>query len=177
MERIDVVVIGAGVTGLASAYTAARAGHSVCVLEQHPRPGLETSTRNSGVIHAGIYHPPGALKSTLCLRGSRLLYEFCAARQVRGQLMPVPEPYRLGHGIQCLALRKARAAGQQLGRQLDPLGQPTALFSRVLIEQVVQHVQLEGTGGLGERLGMGQLRRHGSSNAGDVRTVRSPSAR
>jgi L-2-hydroxyglutarate oxidase LhgO len=63
---IDVAVIGAGVTGLASARAIARDGRSVCVLERHPRPGLDTSTRNSGVIHAGIYHPSTG-SSTRCL--------------------------------------------------------------------------------------------------------------
>ena len=82
MERIDVVVVGAGVTGLASARAIAKRGRSVCVLEKHSRPGLETSTHNSGVIHAGIYYPAGTLKSALCIEGRRLLYEFCAAHRV-----------------------------------------------------------------------------------------------
>jgi len=84
-DRIDVAIVGAGVTGLASAYALAQAGRTVCVIERHPRPGLDTSTRNSGVIHAGIYHPPGSLKSTLCVRGSRLLYAFCDTHQVPHQ--------------------------------------------------------------------------------------------
>ena len=77
MENIDVAIAGAGVTGLACAHAIARRGHSVCVLERHPRPGLETSTHNSGVIHAGMYYPPGTLKATLCVEGRRLLYEYC----------------------------------------------------------------------------------------------------
>ena len=77
-ERCDVVVIGAGVVGLAVARGLARAGRDVLVLERHDVVGSETSSRNSEVIHAGLYYPTGSLKAQLCVRGKALLYEHCA---------------------------------------------------------------------------------------------------
>jgi len=74
---VDVLVIGAGVTGLAAALEIASRGHSIAVVEQHARAGMETSTHNSGVIHAGLYYPTGTLKAELCVEGASRLYRFC----------------------------------------------------------------------------------------------------
>lgn len=82
MTEIDVAVIGGGVVGLASAWCIARQGATVCLLERHPRPGHETSTRNSGVVHAGIYYPSGTLKANLCVEGRERLYHFAAQHGV-----------------------------------------------------------------------------------------------
>lgn len=78
----DSVIIGAGVIGLAIARELSRAGQSVLVLEKGTSAGLETSSRNSEVIHAGIYYPTGSLKATLCVKGRDMLYDFCAAAGV-----------------------------------------------------------------------------------------------
>lgn len=79
---VDVAVIGGGVVGLASALALAEQGASVCVLEREPRAGHGTSTRNSGVIHAGLYYPAGSLKATLCVEGRDRLYAFCEQYRV-----------------------------------------------------------------------------------------------
>ncbi|HET7774405.1 MAG TPA: NAD(P)/FAD-dependent oxidoreductase [Burkholderiaceae bacterium] len=85
MDRVQCVVIGAGVVGLACARALAQAGREVLLLEAADGIGTGTSSRNSEVIHAGIYYPPGSLKGRFCVRGKALLYAFCAAHGVRAQ--------------------------------------------------------------------------------------------
>ncbi len=79
---VETVVVGAGVVGLAIARALARKGQEVLVLERHDRIGSETSSRNSEVIHAGIYYPPGSLRARLCVSGKEQLYAFCAENGV-----------------------------------------------------------------------------------------------
>ena len=81
-ETVEAVVIGAGVVGLAVARALAMAGREVMVLDQGPIIGNETSSRNSEVIHAGIYYPKGSLKARLCLEGKERLYAYCSERGV-----------------------------------------------------------------------------------------------
>ena len=82
MDQIDCVVIGAGVVGLAVARALALQGREVMVLEAADAIGTGTSSRNSEVIHAGIYYPQGSLKARLCVEGKELLYGYCAARGI-----------------------------------------------------------------------------------------------
>ena len=82
MDEIECVVVGAGVVGLAVARALAVAGREVVVLEREGLIGSHTSSRNSEVIHAGIYYPQGSAKARLCVKGREMLYAYCAARGV-----------------------------------------------------------------------------------------------
>jgi L-2-hydroxyglutarate oxidase LhgO len=95
-ESVDAVVVGAGVVGLAIARRLAHDGREVIVLERHDAVGSETSSRNSEVIHAGIYNLPRRLKTTLCVAGRAMLYRYCAEHGVPharlGKLIVAVEP-------------------------------------------------------------------------------------
>jgi L-2-hydroxyglutarate oxidase LhgO len=80
MEKVDVIVVGAGVVGLACARALALSGREVLLVEAEAGIGMGTSSRNSEVIHAGIYYPPGSLKAFHCVRGKGFLYRYCGER-------------------------------------------------------------------------------------------------
>ena len=82
VEKVETVVVGAGVVGLAVARALALSGREVVVLEAAEAFGTGLSSRNSEVVHAGIYYPAGSLKARLCVAGRRMLYRYCAARGV-----------------------------------------------------------------------------------------------
>lgn len=82
VERVDCIVVGAGVVGLACAKFLAEAGREVIVLEAADMIGTETSSRNSEVIHAGIYYPTGSFKAQACVEGKHFLYDYCEERGI-----------------------------------------------------------------------------------------------
>lgn len=81
-DSVECVVIGAGVVGLAIARRLAKQGRQVLVVEAEAAPGMGTSSRNSEVIHAGIYYPKDSLKARLCVEGKQALYAYCEARGI-----------------------------------------------------------------------------------------------
>jgi L-2-hydroxyglutarate oxidase LhgO len=113
MDRVDTVIVGAGVVGLAVGRALALSGREVLVLESENAIGTGTSSRNSEVIHAGIYYAAGSLKARLCVQGKELLYAYCAERGVShqrlGKLIVATSPDQVGalKGI----VAKARANG------------------------------------------------------------------
>src|SRR5574337_178472 len=82
MDRANIVIIGGGVVGCAIASVVSRKWDDVFLLEQMPKLGMGASSRNSGVIHSGLYYSAGSLKARHCVAGNRLTYEFCAAHNV-----------------------------------------------------------------------------------------------
>lgn len=112
-ERVDCVVVGAGVVGLAVARALALQGREVLVLEEASAIGTGTSSRNSEVVHAGIYYAHGSLKAQLCVRGRELLYAFCqsygVAHRRTGKLIVATGPEQLA------ALESALAHAQANG--------------------------------------------------------------
>jgi L-2-hydroxyglutarate oxidase LhgO len=113
MDTVDVVVIGAGVVGLAVARALALSGREVMVLEREAAIGMGTSSRNSEVIHAGIYYPAGSLKARLCVQGRQMLYAYCAERGIAhrrcGKLIVAHTPTQVA-GLPGI-VTKARAIG------------------------------------------------------------------
>jgi L-2-hydroxyglutarate oxidase LhgO len=113
MESADAVVIGAGVVGLAIARELAMAGREVIILESENAIGTATSSRNSEVIHAGIYYPQGSLKARACVEGRSLLYDYCAERGIPhrrcGKLIVATDSAQLGE-LEAIR-RKAHANG------------------------------------------------------------------
>jgi L-2-hydroxyglutarate oxidase LhgO len=85
MDQVDVVIIGAGVVGLAVGHELSRRypGREIFILEKNSRYGTEISSRNSEVIHSGLYYPAASLKTKLCQEGNRLLYDFCGKHRIR----------------------------------------------------------------------------------------------
>lgn len=121
MERVDCIVIGAGVVGLAVARVLARTGREVLIVEAEAAIGTGTSSRNSEVIHAGIYYPQGSLKARLCVAGRDALYAFCDSHGVPyrrcGKLIVATDESQLA-GIQALQEHGA-ANGVEALKRLD----------------------------------------------------------
>src|ERR1700730_16789342 len=82
MDQANVLIIGGGGIGCAIAREVSQQWHDVFLVEKFPKVGMATSTRNSGVIHSGIYYPKGSLKARHCVEGNRLSYEFCTQNNV-----------------------------------------------------------------------------------------------
>ncbi|WP_395665751.1 NAD(P)/FAD-dependent oxidoreductase [Methylocella sp.] len=115
MESVDCLVVGAGVIGLAAARALAARGRDVIVIEAADRIGAGISSRNSEVIHAGLYYPEGSLMGRLCVSGRTALYDFCASRHIPhrkcGKMIVAASPEEIGK----LGAIRARAEGNGVG--------------------------------------------------------------
>jgi len=153
-ETVDCVVIGAGVVGLAVARALALQGREVLVLEAAYAIGTETSSRNSEVIHAGMYYAPGSLKARLCVQGKNLLYDYCAQRGIAhrrcGKLIvaTTAQQWQTLRGIEQRALaNKARALEPALACEAALLSPETGIVDSHALMLSLQG-DLEQAGGI-----------------------------
>ncbi|MBN2441320.1 MAG: NAD(P)/FAD-dependent oxidoreductase [Spirochaetales bacterium] len=140
MEKVDCIIIGAGVVGLAIAHRIGNRQRDIVLVERHEAFGRETSSRNSEVIHGGIYYPASSLKAALCVKGRHLLYQFCEQNRI-----PCQKPGKLivalkqdDEEVLRQLLLKARANGvddlelinKKKISELEPrISTPVALYS------------------------------------------------
>jgi len=131
VDQVDVLVVGAGVVGLAAARALASRGRDVIVAEAAPRYGSGVSSRSSEVVHAGLYYEPGSLKARLCVQGRELLYAYCRERGVAharcGKLVVATRPQDEGR-LEAIRAR-AHACGADAA---EPLAMLTAAQARAL---------------------------------------------
>lgn len=164
MEAIDTLIIGAGVVGLACAAAFARAGREVIIVERETAFGTGISARNSEVIHAGLYYPPGSRKARLCVRGRHLLYEWCERHSVAhsrcGKLLVATSSAQEGklHAI----AERARANGVEGLREV-----PRAELARMEPALHAHHALLSPATGIVDSHGLmrsllGEAQRHGA---------------
>jgi len=141
-EVANVVIIGGGVVGTAIAAAVSRHADDVFLLEALPRLGMGTSTRNSGVIHAGIYYQPGSLKAFHCVRAVPMLYEFCAAHNIphqrTGKLIvadsqdQLPQLEALVERAEQNGVEGLRVVDRRFIQQIEPnIVSPVAIYSPV----------------------------------------------
>jgi len=126
-DRVDCVVIGAGVVGLACGRALARAGRDVILVDRNSGIGEETSSRNSEVIHAGLYYPTGSLKARLCVQGKALLYDYCDRKRVPysrcGKLIVATDPAQAAQ-LEAIAARAAQnGAGDLVALTASEIGE------------------------------------------------------
>lgn len=165
MEQVDAVVIGAGVVGLAVGRALALSGREVLVLELENAIGTGTSSRNSEVIHAGIYYPASSLKARLCVQGKAMLYAYCAERGVAhqrlGKLIVATSPEQVlaldsirakaaangVHDLQKLSAAEARALEPALSCEAALLSPSTGVVDSHSLMLALQG-DMENAGGL-----------------------------
>lgn len=165
MEQVDAVVIGAGVVGLAMGRALALTGREVMVLEAENAIGTGASSRNSEVIHAGIYYPAGSLKARLCVQGKDLLYAYCAERGVAhqrlGKLIVATSEQQVQaldaivakaaangvHDLQMLTASEAKALEPELACQAALLSPSTGIVDSHALMLALQG-DMENAGGL-----------------------------
>jgi L-2-hydroxyglutarate oxidase LhgO len=143
MDNVPAVVIGAGVVGLAVARELAARGHETLILESAGRFGEGASSRNSEVIHAGIYYHPGSLKARLCVTGRDRLYEFCGTRGIPhqrcGKLIVATDAAQLS------GLTQIAATAHDNGVELEPLeGAAARALEPALACEAALHSPLTG---------------------------------
>ncbi len=164
LDKIDAVVVGAGVVGLAVARAIALTGHEVIVLEAERAVGTGTSARNSEVIHAGIYYPKGSLKALWCVKGRELLYQYCQERFIAhkrcGKLIVATQPEQIAQldaiaqkalnngvlDIQKLTAQQAKELEPELNCLAALLSPSTGIIDSHGLMQALQ-ADLENAGG------------------------------